>query len=158
MSNAIAPHPPKPQLRVTEATRPFWEGANAGELVIQRCADPACAKAVFYPRVCCPYCKGPRLNWFRALGTGRITSHTSIFRTHHDSFNSEVPYVFAAVELTEGPCMYAQIPGAPTDGRSLTNQAVTVDFVEHGAGHKMPVFRLADPMPNATESDALPPG
>jgi Predicted nucleic-acid-binding protein containing a Zn-ribbon len=152
MANAMTSKLPKPQPRVTELTRPFWEGANAGELIIQRCADPACAKAVFYPRVCCPYCKGPKLDWFRALGTGRIISHTTIFRTHHDGFNSEVPYVFAAVQLTEGPCIYAQIPGAPIDGRSLTNESVTVDFIEHGAGREMPVFRLARTMPNATGS------
>lgn len=48
--------------------------------------------------------------------------------------------------------MHAQIPGAPTDGRSLTHQPVTVDFVEHAARYKMPVLRLANPMPNATES------
>ena len=142
MSNVMASQIPKPQPRLTEVTRPFWEGANASQLVIQRCADPTCGKAVFYPRVCCPYCKGPKLDWFRASGTGHIISHTTIFRTHHDGFNSEVPYVFAAVRLTEGPCIYAQIPGAPTDGRSLVDQPISVDFIEQKDGHKMPVFRL----------------
>ncbi len=145
MSNAHTQHVRKPQLRVTETTRPFWEGANARQLVIQRCADPSCGRAIFYPRVCCPYCHGPKLEWFRALGTGHIVSHTTIFRTHHDGFNSDVPYVFAAVELTEGPCMYAQIPGAPTDGRSLVDAPVEAEFIEHDARHKMPVFRLANP-------------
>jgi uncharacterized OB-fold protein len=152
MSNVIATHVPKPQPRVTEVTRPFWEGANARQLVIQRCADPDCGKAVFYPRVCCPYCKGPKLDWFRASGTGQIISHTTVFRTHHDGFNSEVPYVFAAVRLTEGPCIYAQIPGAPTDGRSLVDQPINVDFIEQEEGHKMPVFRLTDQSLNIASS------
>ena len=142
MSNANTPTVRKPQPRVTDLTRPFWEGANEHALTIQRCADPACGKSIFYPRVCCPFCKGPNLTWVKASGTGRVISHTTVFRTHHDGFNGEAPYVFAAVELTEGPCMYAQIPEAPTDGRSLIGMAVKVDFVDHGPGRKMPVFRL----------------
>jgi len=142
MSNPTATHVPKPQPRVTEVTRPFWEGANERELMIQRCADPACGKAVFYPRVCCPFCQSPDLTWFKASGMGRIISHTTVFRTHHDGFNGEAPYVFAAVELAEGPCVYAQIPEAPTDERSLIGEPVAVDFIQHGPGRRMPVFRL----------------
>jgi len=144
MSSTSATLPAKPQPRVNEVTRQFWEGANRNQLVIQRCADPACAKAIFYPRVCCPFCKGPELTWFEASGTGRIISHTTIFRTHHDGFNGEVPYVFAAVELAEGPCMYAQIAGAPTDEHSLIGRQVAVEFVQHAPGQRMPVFRLSN--------------
>ena len=132
----------KPQPRINELTRPFWEGANSGKLMIQRCARPECGKAVFYPRVCCPYCKGAQLNWAEASGRGRIVSHTTVRRPHHDGFNSEAPYVFAAVALDEGPCIYAQIPGAPLEG-SLTGRVVEVDFAEHGPGRRMPIFRLA---------------
>ena len=130
---------PKPQPRVSELTRPFWDGANAGQLMLQRCGS--CGKAAFYPRVCCPFCKAPELTWVISSGRGRIISHTTVHRTHHDGFNSEAPYVFAAVELDEGPCIYAQLPGAPIDG-SLTGKSVNVDFAEHGPNRKIPVFRL----------------
>lgn len=132
----------KPQPRVNELNRPFWEGANSGKLMIQRCARAECGKAVFYPRVCCPFCKGAQLNWVEASGRGRITSHTTVRRTHHDGFNSEAPYVFAAVTLDEGPWIYAQVPGAPLE-KSLTGRSVEVDFEEHGLGRRMPVFRLS---------------
>jgi uncharacterized protein len=59
-----------------------------------------------------------------------------------DGFNREAPYVFAAIELEEGPLLYAQMPGAPLDA-SLIGTAVRVDFREHGAGRQMPVFVLA---------------
>lgn len=154
MSKTITTQISKPLLRVTETSRPFWEGANASELVIQRCASPACGKAVFYPRVCCPFCQGPTLNWFHASGKGRIISHTTIYRTHHSGFDNEVPYVFAAVELIEGPCIYAQIPGASTDGRSLTDQPVMVDFIDHVSGTKMPVFRLTNQSLNNVGGEA----
>ena len=87
----------KPQPRVNDVTRPFWEGANGGRLMIQRCSN--CRRAVFYPRVCCPFCKAPDPSWERASGRGRIISHTTVRRTHHDGFNEDAPYVFAAVEL-----------------------------------------------------------
>jgi uncharacterized OB-fold protein len=131
----------KPQPRVTELNRPFWSGCNEGRLMIQRCA--ACARAVFYPRVCCPFCRHGELDWIQASGRGKIISHTTVHRTHHDSFNAEAPYVFAAVELEEGPCLYAQLRGAPTDGTSLIGCAVAAEFVDHGPGLKIAAFRLA---------------
>ena len=135
----------KPQPRITDLNRPFWNGCNEDRLVIQKCQ--ACARAIFYPRVCCPFCKAGDLDWFAASGRGRIISHTTVHRTHHDGFNAEAPYVFAAVALEEGPWIYGQVPGAPTDGTSLCGQAVTATFVEHGPKQKIAAFRLACPPP-----------
>ena len=133
--------PLKPQPRVTELTRPFWEGANAGQFLIQRCRQPGCGKAVFYPRVCCPHCQHAELTWEAASGRGTVVSHTTIRRTHHDGFNGDAPYVFAAIALAEGPLVYAQLPGAALDG-SLMGAAVTVAFQRHGPGRTMPIFQL----------------
>lgn len=140
----IATNVPKPQPRVTELTRPYWDGANEGRLMIQRCANASCAKAVFYPRVCCPFCHGAELTWFRASGRGAIVTHTTVRRAHHDGFQPFAPYVFAAVQIDEGALIYAEIPGAPTEGESLIDRRVNVDFVAHGPGRQMPVFRLED--------------
>lgn len=131
----------KPQPRVTELNRPFWSGCNEGRLMIQRCA--ACSRAVFYPRVCCPFCQHGELAWMQASGRGKVISHTTIHRTHHDGFNSEAPYVFAAIELEEGPCIFAQLNGAPTEGASLIESRVAVEFVPHGHELKIAAFRLA---------------
>src|SRR6478609_628847 len=120
----------KPQPRVTALTRPYWDGANDGRLMIQRCLSPACGKAVFYPRVRCPYCHGAELTWSRASGRGSIITHTTVRRAHHDGFAASVPYVFAAVEIKEGQCIYARVLGAPTEGVSLVGRAVVVDFIE----------------------------
>jgi uncharacterized OB-fold protein len=130
----------KPQPRVTALSRPFWDGCNANTLVIQRCRS--CTRAVFYPRVCCPFCKGPDLDWFEASGTGSVITHTTVRRTHHDGFNAEAPYVFAAIELAEGPLFYATLIGAPIDGPSLIGRAVKARFVDHGPGRKLCAFEL----------------
>jgi uncharacterized OB-fold protein len=81
------------------------------------------------------------LIWIAASGRGQVISHTTVRRTHHDGFNGEAPYVFAAIELEEGPCIYAQVPGAPLES-SLIGRQVEVDFVEHGPDRLMPVFKL----------------
>jgi uncharacterized OB-fold protein len=131
----------KPQPRVTDLNRPFWDGCNAGQLRIQECS--ACKHKVFYPRVCCPFCKAGELGWVQASGRGRVISHSTIRRTHHDSFNAEAPYVFAAVALEEGPCIYAQLLECPIDGPSLVKRPVNVTFVDHGPTQKIAAFRLA---------------
>ncbi len=132
----------KPQPRSNEVSKPYWEGVNAGRICLQRCLNHACRRAIFYPRVCCPYCKHAELEWTEADGAGHIISHTTVYRTHHEGFNDEAPYVFAAVELIEGVVIFAQLPGAPVDGASLTGRAVRADFVPHGTGRQMLVFRL----------------
>jgi uncharacterized OB-fold protein len=135
------PHLLKPQPRVTELSRPFWDGCNSGSLMIQKCR--ACAREVFYPRVCCPFCKAGELDWVTASGRATVISHTTVRRTHHDSFNAEAPYVFAAVALEEGPCIFAQLLEAPAEGPSLVGRQVGVVFVDHGPGQKIAAFRLA---------------
>jgi uncharacterized protein len=137
MENAML----KPQPRVTALNRPFWDGCSEGRLLIQHC--PACAKSIFYPRVCCPFCQHGELDWVQASGNGKVISHTTVHRTHHEGFNAEAPYVFAAVALDEGPCFYAQLNGAPIDGTSLIGRAVRVEFMPHGPGLRIAAFRLA---------------
>lgn len=134
----------KPQPRVNEVNKPYWDGVNAGVLSLQRCKNAACGQTIFYPRVCCPFCRCVELEWISSKGRGSVVSTTVVHRPHHDGFNPEVPYVFAAVKLSEGVLMYGQMPGAPTDGNALIGCAVKADFVPHGANRKMVVFRLID--------------
>lgn len=131
--------PPAP--RVNALNRPFWEGCDAGELRLQRCTNPDCARAVYYPRICCPHCHGPDLEWVVASGRGRVITHTTVRRTHHDGFNVHAPYVFAAIELEEGPCFYARLVDAPI-GESLIGRQVRARFEAGGRGPTVPVFEL----------------
>ncbi|MHB8727240.1 MAG: Zn-ribbon domain-containing OB-fold protein [Casimicrobiaceae bacterium] len=135
----------KPQPRVNEVSKPFWEGVGASRILLQRCLRDECHQMIFYPRVCCPFCKRAEFEWIEAVGTGRVISHTTIHRTHHDGFNGDAPYVFAAIELTEGVLLYGQMPGAPTDGTLLIGRAVKAAFVPHGPNRQLVVFQLASP-------------
>jgi uncharacterized OB-fold protein len=134
----------KPQPLVNDVNRRYWEGIDAGRIMLQHCLNDGCRLAIFYPRVCCPYCQYADLEWREASGTGRVVSHTTIYRTHHDGFNDEAPYVFAAVELAEAVLVYAQLSCAPIDGSSLMGREVRADFVPHGPDRRMLVFRMVE--------------
>jgi uncharacterized OB-fold protein len=133
----------KPQPRVTEVNRPFWDACNEDRLTMQRCRAPGCRKTVFYPRVCCPHCHGADLEWVDVGRRGRIVSHTTIHRPHHEGFRAEVPYVFAAIEI-EDAILYAQVLEAPVSGVSLVGRAVSVAFMPHGPDRRLAAFRLAE--------------
>jgi uncharacterized protein len=132
----------KPSPRVTPINRPFFDACNRNELMIQRCADPSCARFVYYPRVACPHCDGP-LSWTPASGRARIVSYSRIHRPHHESFYAEAPYYFVAVQLDEGPIMYSRLAhDGPLDEGRLMGCAVRVVFVQHGPDQRLPFFKL----------------
>jgi uncharacterized protein len=106
----------KPLPVPSEVSAPYWEGLALGELRLQRCGD--CGRYVFYPRSVCPHCLGERLEWVPTSGRGRVYSHTIVRRAMNPAFAAEVPYVFAIVELDEGPRVTTNIVGcAPEEVR-----------------------------------------
>ena len=90
------------------ATKPFWDGAKQGKLMLPRCTT--CNKAHFYPRMVCPFCQSTSIEWFEASGEGYI--HT--FAVQHRSFGGwadEVPFVTAYIDMKEGDRMYTVLRG-----------------------------------------------
>jgi len=74
-----------------------------GKLVFQHCMG--CGRAVFYPRVLCPYCGSPSLEWRESLGRGAVYAATSIY--HRD----REPHNIALVDLDEGFRMMSRVEG-----------------------------------------------
>jgi uncharacterized OB-fold protein len=130
----------KPFPRIDETSRPFWEACNSGRVRIQCCKE--CRRFNYYPRVCCPSCRCGDLEWVDVSGAGEIVTHTTIHRTHHDSFNAEAPYVFGAVRLAEGPIIFAHITDAPVEGVSLLGRAVKAVFEPLAPDQKILAFQL----------------
>jgi uncharacterized OB-fold protein len=86
-----------------EGTRPFWEGAARGELVIPRCA--ACARLVWYPRERCPACGGDDLPWVPVSGRGTLFSWTVVRHPFAKPFAEHVPFATGLVSLAEDPAV-----------------------------------------------------
>ena len=108
-----APPVEKPLPEPSDVSRPYWEGLAEGELRLQRCAQ--CRRYVFYPRSFCPHCLSERLDWMRASGRGKVYSYTIVRRAMNPAFAAEVPYVFAIVELEEGPRVTTNIVNCPPE-------------------------------------------
>jgi uncharacterized OB-fold protein len=107
----------KPLPTPSEESQPFWDAAKAHRLVYQRCR--LCGTAVFYPRDICP---GPNcfgvgtLEWVESSGKGKVYAHTISYQPAHPSFQGDVPYVLAIIELDEGWRMNSNVVNiAPED-------------------------------------------
>lgn len=130
---------PKPVPVPTPETKPFWDGAAAGELRIQRCLD--CGRPFFYPRTLCPNCGSEHVEWFTASGRATLYSYVINHRPAR-GFEDEGPYAIAVVQLAEGPRMMTNIVGAEADGLAV-GLPVEVVFHDTGEGAALPRFRPA---------------
>jgi hypothetical protein len=124
----------------TPETKPYWDGAAAGELRIQRCLD--CARAYFYPRPVCPHCGSFNVEWFTASGDATLYSYVINHRPA-PGFEADAPYAIAVVQLAEGPRMMTSIVGVPATPEALVlDMPLRVAFEQRG-DISLPVFTPA---------------
>jgi uncharacterized OB-fold protein len=102
---------PLPNPLHREASRPFWEAARRHELVMPRCR--LCDRLFFYPREVCPVCLSAEIDWQRVSGRGRLHSYTVIHQPANPAFQADVPYIYALVQLEEGPRLIANVVQCP---------------------------------------------
>lgn len=122
----------------TPDTQPFWDGARAGELRLQRCRG--CDRPYFYPRPACPQCGSDDVEWFTASGRATLTSYV-ISERAAPGFTA--PYVIAIVQLAEGPRMMTNIVGVEPRPELLPlDLALEVRFEDRG-DVSVPVFAPA---------------
>lgn len=93
--------PAKPAPPESELSRPYWEAAARGELVIQGCAS--CGTLRHYPRLLCDQCYSDEVTWTVASGRAVIHSWTVAHHAYHPAFIGELPYTIVTVDLEEGP-------------------------------------------------------
>jgi uncharacterized OB-fold protein len=124
----------------TDLTRPYWENANAGRLVIQACGT--CGRGWHPPLPACPHCHGTDLGWQQVSGAGTVYSRTVVRHATHAALADQIPYVIAIVELAEGPRLVTGITGcAPEEVR--VGMAVRVCFRQVADGITLPYFEPA---------------
>lgn len=123
----------KINLVVNSESKPYWEGAAKGQLLIRTCN--ACGKAHYYPRTICPHCFSEDTAFVEASGSGVIYSY-SVTR------QAKPPYVIAYVKLNEGVSMLTNIVDCEIDKISI-GQKVKVKFNKAEDGYALPVFTSA---------------
>ena len=119
---------PAPQ--VTPETRPFWDAAAEGRLMIKKCTS--CGQVHHYPRSICPLCFSNTTGWLQASGRGTIYSYSVMRRV-------PVPYAIGYVTLEEGVTMMTNIVDGDLDAIRI-GQAVKVVFKATEGGPPVPMF------------------
>jgi uncharacterized OB-fold protein len=118
---------------ITAETRPYWEGAAAGQLLIKHCT--ACGEFHHYPRSICPFCGSDRTEWRQASGRGTVYSFSVMRRAAE-------PYAIAYVTLEEGVTLMTNIVDCDLDQIRI-GQAVRVVFKPSDGGPPVPMFAPA---------------
>ena len=114
-------------------TRPFWEAAAKGRLLIGKCAS--CGKPHYYPRAICPLCGSDATELVEASGRGTVYSYSVMRRV-------PVPYALAYVTLDEGVTMMTNIVDCDLDAIRI-GQRVQVVFKPTDGGPPVPMFSPA---------------
>ena len=97
----------KPLPTTEPETEEFWKATKRHELFLQRCN--ACGEVIHFPRVMCYRCLSEDLGWFKSTGLGSVYSFTIIHQVAHLGFESEVPYVYAIIDLDDGARMISNV-------------------------------------------------
>lgn len=121
-------------------TKPFWDAARAGKLMVGRCVPVdkgGCGKAHYYPRSICPLCFTPGAALEEASGKATVYTLSVTYR------GAPEPFAIGYVELEEGPRIMTNFTGAALESFKI-GDAVKVVFVptEEGAP-PVPMFAPA---------------
>jgi uncharacterized OB-fold protein len=127
--------------KINKIDQPFWQGAMAGRLLIQKCR--ACGKLQFFPRVVCTGCFSFDLDWIQAKGEGRVHSFSWVFVPRNPAFKEEVPICYANIILDEGVIMESRIVGKEVEKVKLGDRVKVAFQKTHDPEIKLPVFELA---------------
>ncbi len=131
------PQATKPLPAADDASRPFWDGAMEGRLVLMRCAG---CKAWRLPsRQHCDQCLSGNYTWEQASGQGVVRTFGIMHQQYHPAF--EVPYNVTIVELAEGPRITTNLVGI-SNADIRVGMPVVVDWERH-SDVALPKFRPA---------------
>ncbi len=115
---------------------PYLDPLEKDELAYQ--FSPEANKAVFYPRVICPYTGSDRLEWRISKGLGTVYATTVVHAQQGETYN------VALVDVDEGFRMMSRVEDiAPT----AVHIGMRVKFRVHRPGGEeppMPVFAPAE--------------
>jgi uncharacterized OB-fold protein len=131
--------PARPKPNITESIRPFWDGVAEKKFLLMRCQT---CSAWYWPAAYCRFHENKpfygNMRWEEASGRGKVFAFNIHRRPMHPAF--EVPYVYALIELDEGPMFGTNIVDcAPEDVK--IGMPVEITFREFEETGVLPQFR-----------------
>lgn len=121
-------------------TRPYWDAAAEGHLLLRHCR--ACDRAHHYPREFCPHCWSESTDcaWVRASGRATLYTWSVVHRNDLPPFGTRVPYVAAVVDLAEGPRMMTEVVECEESALAI-GMELRVTFRREEGAEAVAVFR-----------------
>ncbi|MBI4329909.1 MAG: Zn-ribbon domain-containing OB-fold protein [Chloroflexi bacterium] len=130
---------PKPSLDADIA--PFWEAAKKHEFVLMRCKK---CGAWYFPAAYCRFHDNEPLfgnmEWAKASGRGKVFSYNVSYRAFNPAFAGDLPYVYALIELEEGPLISSNVTGCPVETVKV-GMPVELVWEDNPDGYPLPKFR-----------------
>lgn len=133
---AEPPRYKRPLPGISDDTRFFWEGCEAGKLLIQRCT--ACQTLRHPPAPVCIDCHSFEWDTVEASGKGEIYSFVVMHYPEVPPF--DYPNPIGLIELDEGVRLIAGLAGASEDQLQI-GQRVQVEFQRFDDRLTLPLFR-----------------
>lgn len=128
----------RPLPEIDEDTVLMWEGCLERKLRLQRCSQ--CGTWRYYPAFLCPSCGADTFSWEPVSGGGVVHAFTVVREAPTAAFATLVPYVYALVELAEGPIMGTNIVDADLSKLAI-GMAVELTFEQAAPDVALPVFK-----------------
>jgi uncharacterized protein len=143
----------KPTPNIDRDNEPFWEGLRRHELLVFRCKS---CGASYWPVAYCRTCPAEpfygNMAWAPASGRGKVFAVNIHRFAFHPGFKEDLPYVYALIELEEGPIYGTNvIDCAPEDVKIGLPVEVTYRDIQPDEGEP---FTLAYVRPVAATSDS----
>jgi uncharacterized OB-fold protein len=137
--------PAKPVPVPDEASRPFFEGAYEGRLMLLHCASCGTwmspTGGIGTPvRPRCVECFSGDLEWSAASGRATLYSFAVVHQLYDPAFADDVPYNIAVVETAEGVRLTSQVVGTSCD-ELVIGMALEAVFERVGEGVGIPRFQ-----------------
>lgn len=133
MASAAVGIPPA----VTEETKPFWDAAAEGRLLVEHCG--ACGTDSFPPRGICRACRSRDTGWVEVGGSGTVYS----FTVNHQRWlpGLDVPYAVVLVEFHDHPGVRVagRLRGCAPEAAAV-GMVVDVGFEPGPGGYAIPSF------------------
>jgi uncharacterized OB-fold protein len=141
----IVETPSKPVPIADEDSRPFFDGAREGVLLLRRCRDCGTFMSPtggigtpLRPR--CVTCFSADLEWAPATGRGTLYSFALMHQVYDAAFAAEAPYNIAVVELDEGVRFTTNVVGC-ANGELRIGMPLEVTFERVSENVAVPKFR-----------------
>jgi len=106
---------------------------------VPRCT--ACQRAVFYPRVLCPFCRASEFDWFEPSGSGTIHSTTVMRRGERAGGDLNL----CLIDLDEGFRMMSRVDGVAPDVLAIGNRVKA--FIRGDGAASLVLFTLGESQP-----------